>query len=102
MLGFTIALEDHLMGDITPAFKQWLKEKEIFPTPAGILKLTENYRAIRLRTIGAKIPKHWSQIIRDKDTDEIIQERPYSEALSGVELASLYPGRNIRTAYSNQ
>lgn len=62
------------MVDIANAFKQWNREKEAFPTPAEIRKLTEHHRTIRLQRLGANIPKSWTQVIRSKVTGEIIAE----------------------------
>lgn len=88
------------MRDISAAFKQWLREKEKFPAPAEIRKLSENYKTIRLRSLGGFIPKVWTQIIRDLDTNEILSEiSNTANRIAPHQLSGMFPGRHVRMAY---
>lgn len=97
-LDFADALDGQKMVDIELAFKEWKKTKEAFPTPAEIVKLTQNFRTIRMQSIGAHIPKAWTQVIRNRDTDEVLAEFPHPrESLSQAEIATKYGG-NVRVS----
>lgn len=53
ILGFSIALEEYDIQDISKSFKQWMKSSSAMPAPADIVKLCEeskSYRATMSKT----------------------------------------------------
>lgn len=96
--GFALALDGQDMVDISRAFKEWMKTKDAFPTPAQILKLSEGYKTIRLQSIGARIPKRWTQCIIDIETDKIIAEYDHpKDSLSPIAITQKH-GYSVRAA----
>lgn len=47
-------LKDQEQGDITTAFQKWMHSSAGMPTPADILKLSEEIRSNRIKANGLK------------------------------------------------
>jgi len=95
-LAFSQALGSQNIADISSAFQEWLKYKSGMPTPADILKLSIEQEAMRK---AKEVPhRPWYQVLRDPDTNDLIEERLYADQLSPVQIRQKY-GRDLKVSF---
>lgn len=97
---FWITLEDCSQSEISSAFGEWLRGQSIFPTPAEIRKMALEYRTIAYHNSNRdnsiiKEPRQFVQVIRDKNTDQIIAEYPQGHHKSDFDLMKIFPGKRL-------
>lgn len=56
ILGFSIALEEYDIQDISKSFKQWMKSSSAMPAPADIAKLCEESKSYRVSVSKTPAP----------------------------------------------
>lgn len=88
--GFWNVLEDVHVDDITSAFKQWMLQEKVIPTPSDILKITQDSARRRRARASGLGGQGWIQVVRNYDTDKIVAELHPREHLSPMDLEKTY------------
>lgn len=102
---FIAALKDIEIEFITDGFQSWLRSKSAFPTPADIRELAIEARNIAFSRKNSSIRYNgivWTQIIRDRLTDEIIVEYHQGQHKSDVELTKILGSRRYRMSFRRE
>lgn len=106
-MAFSSVLSDLHEIDVGEAFKTWLREQSVFPTPAQIRTIALENGKIRLA--GAKKSAKaslWTQVIRTKPQGwprvegRILEENPKDNALSTCELDAKYGAGCYRESWA--
>ena len=91
--------EDATPEEISQAFRRWMRERSILPTPSDIRTNIEEDRASRISDIP---PGTFTQIIRryePKFTGELLEERIHGKHLNPTEIWARYPGIRTHVSY---
>ena len=97
-------LSEFSVDQLTAGFQKWVKSNSKVPAPSDIrdLILSEQEKTAPARAAFQPQPAKWTQIVKDWNTDEVLETNYSGYHRSPITLSAAYPSRRIYDRMSKE